>query len=548
MAGDRQGGGGRRSAGDRRGGGSGVRGGKGPPAGGRGKGPPGLRHGRGGERPGERDRRRREGTAAGPLRGENRRDRQGERPQPAAGGRPPKERREGGRRPAAAPPRPDPVREATAARLAGWDVLDVEIEKLVAGGDGMARPQGIPIFVPRAAPGDRLRVRLVERQPDYGRAEIVEVLAPGPGRRRPPCPYYERCGGCQLQHLDDELQSRLKAEATLETLARLAGIEPPAPPEVLTAGHWSYRLRTQLHTRRREPGPGAASPGGGHAGIEVGYFARGTNDLVPVEACPILVPELERLLPGLPAQLAEKTPRRLDLAAGGAAGTGATRVADIAPARHLPPPPAADSGPAEVTVAPVVPGLPQGEVELTLPLADWGETFTYAYDARCFFQAHRDLVVDLAARAVGPWQGGTACDLYAGVGLFTLPLARRYARVLAVEGDAIAARYARRNARRNRAPAVEVVLQAVETWIPHLPESLDRLLVDPPRGGLSRRVRDTLRQRPPARLTYVSCHAATLARDLRHLLDLYRLESLVLLDMFPQSGHMEAVAQLVRGG
>jgi 23S rRNA (uracil1939-C5)-methyltransferase len=433
-------------------------------------------------------------------------------------------------------------------------VIDVEVEKLVAGGDGMARPEGIAIFVPRAAPGDRLRVRLVERRPDYGRAEIVEVLAPGPGRRRPPCPYYERCGGCQLQHLEDDLQTRLKAEATLETLARLAGIELPEPPEVLTAGHWSYRLRTQLHTRRREPGPGGDAPGGGAAsigtagGVEVGYFERGTNDLVPIEACPILVPELERLLPDLPAHLAEKTPRRLDLAAGGAAGTGTTRAADAVPARHAAPPPAADAGPAEITVAPVVPGLPHGEVELSLPLPDLGGTYAFAYDARCFFQAHRDLVVDLVTRAIGPWQGETACDLYAGVGLFTLPLARRYARVVAVEGDSIAARYARRNARRNRAPAVEVVVQAVETWIPHLPECLDRLLVDPPRGGLSRRVRDTLRERPPSRLTYVSCHAATLARDLRYLLDLYRLESLVLLDMFPQSGHMEAVVQLAREG
>ncbi|HEX2163687.1 MAG TPA: TRAM domain-containing protein, partial [Thermoanaerobaculia bacterium] len=225
------------------------------------------------------------------------------------------------------PPPPAPVLPAIAARLAAWEEIEVEVEKLVAGGDGLARPEGVPVFVPRSAPGDRLRVRLVERRPDYGRAEIVEVLAPGPGRRRPPCPYYERCGGCQLQHLDDDLQSRLKAEATLETLARLGGIELPEPPEVLTAGHWSYRLRTQLHTRRRDAGPGGASPGAGSPGVEIGYFARGSNDLVPIEACPILVPELEALLPVLPERLADKTPRRLDLAAGGAAGAGLTRAA-----------------------------------------------------------------------------------------------------------------------------------------------------------------------------------------------------------------------------
>lgn len=454
--------------------------------------------------------------------------------------------------PVAAPLR-DPAREATAKRLAEWEVVDVDVEKLVTGGDGMARLDGVTLFIPRAAPGDRLRVRLVERRPDYGRAEIVEVLAPGPGRRRPPCPYYERCGGCQLQHIEDDLQSRLKAESVVETLARLGGIELAEPPEVLTAGHWAYRLRTQLHTRRREAGPGDASAGGGtvgfgtSGGVEVGYFERGSNELVPIEACPILVPELERLLPELPAILAEKTPRRLDLAAGGAAGAGLTDLADAAPGqRAAPRRPGGEPG--AVTTAPVVPGLPHGEVEILLPLPDHGGPFTYAYDARCFFQAHRDLVVELVARAAGAWEGELACDLYAGVGLFSVPLSRRYARVLAVEGDAVAARYARLNGRRNRAPAVDVVLQAVETWIGELPEGLDRLVVDPPRGGLSKRVRDVVLDRPPARLTYVSCHAATLARDLRHLLAAYTLESLVLLDMFPQSGHMEAVVQLARQG
>jgi 23S rRNA (uracil1939-C5)-methyltransferase len=234
---------------------------------------------------------------------------------------------------------------------------------------------------------------------------------------------------------------------------------------------------------------------------------------VAVDRCPILVPELEGWLPQLPELLPTGAPRRLDLTVG---GDGA------------------------LSTAPVVAGLPHGEVAIEVGGS------TYAYDARCFFQAHRGLLPALVERAVGELEGGAAFDLYCGVGLFTLPLGRRYARVVGVEGDATAARYARTNARRNRLPNVEIVNRAVEGWVRELPSGAGRVVVDPPRAGLSLTVRRLLLDRLPDRLTYVSCHAATLARDLGELKAAYRLESLALLDLFPQTGHMESVAQLQR--
>ncbi|HEV7518405.1 MAG TPA: TRAM domain-containing protein, partial [Thermoanaerobaculia bacterium] len=269
--------------------------------------------------------------------------------------------------PPAGPPPPPPP----GVRLAGIEEVELFVEKLVAGGEGFARWDGVPIFVPRSVPGDRLRARLTERRPDYGRAEIVAILSPGPGRRPDPVPELAEWGGCDLQHIADGLQSRLKADAVKETLERMGKVDLAALPEaveLITGDPWHYRLRTQLHT------------GVVDGVLRVGYHARGTNDLLPVYRCPLLVPELESLLPTLATRLGDSPPRRLDLAAG-------------------------DGG---VSVAPLVPDLPHGEVSLAV-----GD-LNYAYDARGFFQGHRGLLPRLVEATVGPWTGETAVDLYAG--------------------------------------------------------------------------------------------------------------------------------------
>ena len=328
--------------------------------------------------------------------------------------------------------------------------------------------------MPRSAPGDRLRVRLVDRKAGYGRAEILEILTAGPGRRDPPCPYFERCGGCDLQHLEEHVQLKAKAEAVRETLRRLGDVETLPKVTVVPGRPWGYRLRAQLHVEHGEQsspeggpledvpeggpledvpeegpledvpegepledvpegGPLEGAPEGGPLGdVQVGYFARGSHDLVPVERCPVLVPELENALPGLAHSLAGVSHRRVDLTAGD------------------------DS---RWTVSPPVAGLPQGEVQTRI-----GD-LVYTYDARCFFQSHRQLIPALIEHVLGPETGdeeGTAYDLFAGVGLFSLPLARRFDRVIAVEGDRIANRYAKRNARLNGIKNLTVERQSDE--------------------------------------------------------------------------------------
>jgi 23S rRNA (uracil1939-C5)-methyltransferase len=399
-------------------------------------------------------------------------------------------------RPRTAPPPP------ALSPLADIDEIELGIEKLIAGGDGLGRWQGIPIFVPRSAPGDRLRVRLVERRSGYGRGEIVELLAAGPGRREPPCRHFADCGGCDLQHLDEATQLREKSVATLDTLRRLSGLAVPAPRQILTGAPFGYRLRTQLHLTA------------GAAGVLAGYHARGSHRLVPVTVCPVLAPALERAVAGLAASLAAPLPSRVDLALG-------------------------DGD--ELAAAPPLPGLPGRELVRRV-----GE-FDYHFDARCFFQGHAGLLERFVSHVVGEERGELAFDLYGGVGLFALPLARRYRRVVLVESDRVAARYARKNAQSARLDGLVVEARAVETWASSgLPAGADRVVIDPPRDGLPVGLRRLLVGRPAARLTYVSCHAAALARDLADLAAAYDIEWVEFVDLFPQTGHMEAIVEMTR--
>ncbi len=417
--------------------------------------------------------------------------------------------------------------EALAA-LAGIHRLELTIEKLVLGGDGLARWRGMPVFVPRAAPGDVVEARITERRPSYARAEIEEVKTPGPLRREPPCPFYERCGGCQLQHIEDAEQPGLKAGAALETLRRLGGIAPDRLAacrfdKPVGERAWGYRLRAQVHVAPRSEGD-ARSQGP----VGVGFRRRRSHDLVVVDRCPVLAPALENELRGLSSLLGDsaaaskRLPSRLSLAT-----TGLERNSAVA-------------------AAPPVDGLPGGELEIDI----LGRRFSY--DARCFFQAHGGLLESLLLAAVGPFEGDAAVELYAGVGLFTVGLADRYRAVTAVEGDAVAARYARNNLRRNGLRHCRVDRSAVESWVdrrrggPGLEPGLDRVLVDPPRGGLSRGIRGALLRAAPRRLTYVSCDPATLARDLGDLTCDFDLESVSFFDVFPQTAHIETVAQLLR--
>ena len=402
-------------------------------------------------------------------------------------------------------------RRRTTSPLVGR-VVETEIERIVPGGAGLAHAAGRTLFVGLAAPGDRVRVRIERVTGKVAFASIVEVLSPGPGRVEPPCSYIGRCGGCDFQQVGYEAQLEAKVGIVRDCLRRIAGTEPPAEiPMLPSPDPWAYRTRAEWHhdpARRR-----------------LGYLARDSGRVVDVAACPIAAPALNAALAGL----------RDRLASGMLPG-------DVREVR-------AAAGDDAVGLVPALDGQPPAELARTVA----GER--YRFDAECFFQANAALLEPLVAEAlrfappVDASSPGPALDLYCGVGLFTLPLARRFAEVVGVESHRAAAAYAARNLANAGLGNARIDAVAVEPWLSRhaalAPVAF--LLLDPPRVGAGAEVVAGILALRPTRIVYVSCDPATLARDLRLLLaGGYRLERVAALDLFPQTHHVETVAHLAR--
>jgi len=395
---------------------------------------------------------------------------------------------------------------ANDAKLKIGAEVEVEVERILPGGMGLAHAHGQTLMVALAAPGDRVRVRVQNVRGAVVFASIVEVVTPSPVRVAPPCQYFGRCGGCDFQQLTYEAQLAAKAEIIRDCLRRVAHIEPPA--EILitpSPAAWHYRSRAQWQYDRD--------------GEQLGYFERGSHKVCDVIECPVIVPELQTLLSGLREGIIV-----------GSLPEATTEFQAVA----------GDDG--AVAFAPPVWETDVVETSRTIN----GEH--YRFDANCFFQINHALLAPLVTEAVRDARGELAVDLYCGVGLFTLPLARRFTRVIGIEGSATACAYARRNLADAGLTNGRVASDSVEEWLAAhaaLIASIDFVLLDPPRAGAGAAVVKGIINLRPRRIAYVSCDPATLARDLRSLTENgYRLDSVAAFDMFPQTHHVETIVHL----
>ena len=391
------------------------------------------------------------------------------------------------------------------------------IEKLVYGGDGLSRQDGEVVFTPFVLPGEAVEAERTGSRRQAQRARLINVAEPSPDRVASLCPYFGRCGGCQYQHATYAAQLRLKRGILAETLQRVGKMEFAAERIEEIAGEpFGYRNRAQFHFERGR----------------IGYREMNSRKLVPIDKCPIGSPKINEAIAQLTRMVRDRRwpnfLNSLEIFTDERQVQWNVLETEKPVAKHF-----------FEWLSDEVPGTVFGPLEYAVN----EDTFTVS--GQSFFQVNRFLALRLAELATGDAGGETAWDLYAGVGLFSLPLARRFARVTAVEAGRAAAADLKSNAHRARL-RIDVLQQQTETFLLEAKDAPDFVLADPPRSGLDKAAVTRLLELRPKAIALVACDPATLARDLAALAAGYRIERIRMVDLFPQTFHIETIVQLAR--
>ena len=367
------------------------------------------------------------------------------------------------------------------------DKLALGIEDIAFGGEGVARVEDFVIFVPFVAPGELVEAEVTEVKKRFGRARLLRVLRPSPERVEPACRYFGECGGCQYQHIAYSTQLQIKHKQIEDLFQRIGGFGPGCiQPVVPCPRPYGYRNRIMIRSQWDKF----------KQGLNIGFIRADNRLVVDIDECKIAEPSLSE---------------------------------EIKRVRAQPP--------------------PKGGIKVVLRVAPEG----WELPPDSFFQNNFALLPKLVeVVATRLREGGTRhlVDLFCGVGFFGIELASQVESFVGVELDRMAIQAARRNAANRGCSNGEFVAGTAEEWLPRLLErrsaEATAVLLDPPRKGCRPEVLETLRQVRPRQVIYVSCHPATMARDLNILCSegVFELAQLVPLDMFPQTSHVESVADL----
>ena len=438
--------------------------------------------------------------------------------------------------------------------------MDLTIEKLIYGGDGLAHlpadehGPGKAVFVPFALEGERVEVTLVEQKPGFSRAHADRVLSPSRQRVSAQCPYFTRCGGCHYQHSNYDHQLEIKSSILKENLRRIAKLELACELKIHPSPPWNYRNRTRLRVKRIPV-------------FALGYYKLNSHELLSVEECPISSPLINRAIKAIwtlgragefgtsveEIELFSNEDNQLLVEAYAGSYIASNKGRGI-PLREF------EADTVEVWTEKLQKELPE-TIGVVLFQGTGPDGFgllktvgqnqliyktkhaSYRVSAGSFFQTNRHLNDELVDIVTAGRSGRTALDLYAGVGLFSVVLSREFEHVIAVDTSHQSAADLEYNSTAN----VKALRSTVDHYVSNVVGRLrpDLIVVDPPRSGLREKLAMNLAGLGAERITYVSCDPATLARDLVPLLTAgYHVEEAHLLDLFPQTFHLESVLHL----
>ena len=395
----------------------------------------------------------------------------------------------------------------------------------------------------------------MEQKKKFVRGRVEQILQASPERIAARCPHFGVCGGCDYQHIPYEAQLRYKSEILRETLRRLGKIEWTG--EIVnhaSSSPWAYRNRAQWKVRPLEAESAEGGDGGAASSdkLGIGYFRPNSTALCAVEDCSIISPLLLKTLLALREALAAGAlPRGLREIEAFVDGSDSKLLITATFAGF--PSRAAEHAETFRRVVPEIASLlfhdpSHDRMELFGPgfLEYEAGGIGYRVGHFSFFQVNRFLVDELAQEVVEREEGGRlALDLFAGVGLFSVPLAARFERVISVESNPAAARDLETNVRGRG--TIEVRTAEVERFVERMKERPEFVVLDPPRAGVTPEAIQRIMKIGPARITYVSCEPPTLARDLALFVKGgYDCSEIHLFDLFPQTFHMESVVRLRR--
>jgi 23S rRNA (uracil1939-C5)-methyltransferase len=430
-------------------------------------------------------------------------------------------------------------------KLLPQEPVAAHVESLSQDGRGVAHVNGKAVFIEGALPSEQVLFTCVTRRKRYDEGKIERIISPSPDRVEPRCAHFTICGGCSLQHLAPEMQIAAKEQVLLDGLKHIGGIKPKDILAPLTGPHWGYRRRARLGVKfviKKDK-------------LLIGFREKRSSLLADIERCEVLHPAVGRLLPALRELIAGleayNTIPQIEVAAADEAIALVFR--NLAPLSNTDLVKLQSFGKQQNLQIYLQPAGPES-VTLIWPEAAALSYRLPEFDLQLFFaptdfvQINADInhsMISCVIELLQPQAHERVLDLFCGLGNFTLPLARRAAHVTGVEGEARLIQRAQDNAQHNAIRNAEFYacnLSQDLTGQPWAKRRFDKILLDPPRTGAL----EVIKQLPAfgaAHIVYVSCHPATLARDARELVaGGYRLISAGVVDMFPHTTHIEAVA------